>query len=226
MAEVKKLGTVTIGQAPRPDVTPILERHLGDRVELLQVGVLDGMTKQEIAASLSPDPEHYVLTSRLASGDAVVMAREKIAPVLQQKIDWLEELGCRQILVLCTGVFDGLTTKNARLLEPDELLAPIVAAMVRGMRFGVLVPLAEQQEALAEKWRHRGLDPFIAAASPYDFREKQALAACAQLKDQADIVLLDCMGYTEAMRAFVARHTGLPVILSNALMAKVISEMI
>ncbi|MCZ8514427.1 AroM family protein [Paenibacillus filicis] len=34
------------------------------------------------------------------------------------------------------------------------------------------------------------------------------------------------MGYTESMRAFVAAHTGLPVILTNALMAKIVSEII
>jgi protein AroM len=220
------LGTVTIGQAPRPDVSPILEKHLADKVRLVQVGVLDGMTKEQIAESFHPGPHDYVLTSRLANDESVVIAREKIAPVLQHKIDRLEEQGCKQIVVLCTGVFDGLKTNNALLLEPDELLAPIVAAMVRHRKFGVLVPLAEQKTSLADKWTKHGLHPYIAAGSPYQYDERQIMNACAELKENSDIVLLDCMGYTESMRSFVADHTGLPVILSNALMAKIISEMI
>ncbi|PYI56226.1 AroM family protein [Paenibacillus flagellatus] len=223
---MRTLGTVTIGQAPRPDVGPILEKHLAAKAELVQVGVLDGMTKEQVYASFRPEPGDYVLTSRLADGDSVVMAREKIAPVLQRKIDGLEERGCRHILVLCTGVFEGLSTKRAELLEPDELLAPIVAAMVGRKRFGVIVPLAEQAESLTAKWSKHGLKPVVAAASPYRYSESEMAAACARLKDETDIVLLDCMGYTEPMRAFVAEKTGLPVILSNALMAKVVSEMI
>ena len=223
---MNKLGTVTIGQAPRSDVSPILEEHLGGKAELVQVGVLDGLTKEQIGERFSPEAGDYVLTSRLTSGDSVVMAREKIAPVLQQKIAQLEEQGCRQILVLCTGVFEGLKADRAELLEPDELLAPIVAAMVGSKRFGVIVPLAEQTELLAQKWAKHGLRPTLAAASPYRYREDEMKAACEKLKVSCDIVLLDCMGYTETMRAFAAEHTGLPVILSNALMAKVVSEMI
>ncbi|PQP87913.1 AroM family protein, partial [Paenibacillus sp. AR247] len=34
-----KLGVITIGQAPRKDVTPILEEHLPSRVDIVQAGV-------------------------------------------------------------------------------------------------------------------------------------------------------------------------------------------
>lgn len=39
---------ITIGQAPRNDVAPIIEKYLEGRAELVQVGVLDGMTKEFI----------------------------------------------------------------------------------------------------------------------------------------------------------------------------------
>jgi len=47
-----------------------------------------------------------------------------------------------------------------------------------------------------------------------------------ELKDQADLILLDCMGYTESARELVQQISGKPVILSNALMAKLVSEMV
>jgi protein AroM len=139
---LKKLGVVTIGQAPRRDVSPILEKYIGDNVEIKQVGVLDGMTKEYIERSLYPEKGDYVLTTRLLSEDSVVLSREKIAPILQQKVNDLEERGYRQILLLCTGVFPGLYTKKAFLIEPDHVIPPSVSALVRDRKFGLIVPLA------------------------------------------------------------------------------------
>ena len=36
------LGTVTIGQAPRTDLIPEIKQFLGDGVEILEAGALDG----------------------------------------------------------------------------------------------------------------------------------------------------------------------------------------
>src|SRR4051794_7942617 len=108
---MEKLGMITIGQAPRTDVAPIIEKYLDGRAELVQVGVLDGMTKEYIEQNLYPEADDYVLTSRLVTNESVVMSREKIKPILQEKIDHLEDIGIKQILLLCTGVFPGLKTK-------------------------------------------------------------------------------------------------------------------
>ena len=60
------------------------------------------------------------MTSKYRNGDAIKMSRNKITPVVQQKIDHLEEQGCGQILLLCTGVFYGLKTKKALFIEPEK----------------------------------------------------------------------------------------------------------
>jgi len=135
---MERLGMITIGQAPRKDVAPILERYLEGRAELVQVGVLDGFSKAHIEANLAPEPGDYVLTSRLATGESVVMSREKIQPILQRKIHELEERGIRQILLLCTGVFTGLKTNTAHLIEPDLILPPTVKAMAGGRASALL----------------------------------------------------------------------------------------
>lgn len=217
---------ITIGQAPRTDVAPIIERYLENRAELVQVGVLDGMTKEYVEEHLFPEADDYVLTSRLVTGESVVMSREKIQPILQRKIDELEEMGIKQILLLCTGVFPGLTTKASYLIEPDHIIPPAVKAMVGGRRFGVIVPLPEQKANLKPKYTPFGLDPVFAVASPYKNDPAGYEAAAIELKGKVDIILLDCMGYTEEARELAVKASGLPVILSNAIMAKLVSEMI
>lgn len=223
---MEKLGMITIGQAPRTDVAPIIEKYLDDRAELVQVGVLDGMTQSYIEQNLHPEAGDYVLTSRLTSGDSVVMSREKIQPILQTKIEQLEQSGIKQILLLCTGVFPGLRTTTSYLIEPDHIIPPTVRTMVGGRKFGVIVPLEEQKESLKPKYAPVGLDPIFAVASPYHNNEADFHQAASELKDKVEIILLDCMGYTEASRELIARASGLPVVLSNAIMAKLVSEMI
>ncbi|KAF9115474.1 AroM family protein [Paenibacillus cellulositrophicus] len=221
-----KLGVITIGQAPRKDVTPILEEHLPSGVDIVQAGVLDGMTKEEIDAKLKPEEGDHTLTSRLTTGQSVVMGRSKMQPLLQQKIYAMEEQGIRQILLLCTGVFPGLATQSSYLIEPDHIIPPAVKAMVGPRRLGVIVPLEEQKGSMNSKFELHGLHPAFAVASPYIVEEGNFEAAARALKDQTDLILLDCMGYTEEARRIVAEASGLPVILSNAIMAKIVSEMI
>lgn len=221
-----KLGAITIGQAPRKDVTPILEDHLPPRVELVQAGVLDGLTKEYINAHLRPDGEDYTLTSRLTDGSSVVMGRSKIQPLLQKKIYDMEIAGIPNILLLCTGVFPGLHARQSHMIEPDHIIPPVVRAMVRERRLGVIVPLEEQQASLKPKYELHGLYPEFAVASPYILDQNSFQAAADELKDKVDLILLDCMGYTEKARELVSGAAGLPVILSNAIMAKIVSEMI
>ena len=49
------LGTVTIGQAPRTDLIPEIKQFLGDGVEILEAGALDGLTLAEVQSS-TPTP--------------------------------------------------------------------------------------------------------------------------------------------------------------------------
>ncbi|WP_434630683.1 AroM family protein [Thermoanaerobacterium thermosaccharolyticum] len=223
---MKKLGMITIGQAPRTDVAPIIEKYLDNRAELIQCGVLDGLTKEYIKQNLYPEKGEYVLTTRLATGESVVISREKIQPILQDKIYLLEKEGIKQIVLLCTGEFPGLKTNESYLIEPDRILTPIVKVLVDNRRLGVIVPLEEQMEILKSKYYSYNLDPLIVAASPYKKDLMAFTEACQKIKDNVDIILLDCMGYTEEIRDLVSKMMGLPVILSNALMAKLVSEMI
>ena len=156
----------------------------------------------------------------------VIMSREKIQPILQEKINHLENIGIEQILLLCTGVFPELTTTTSYLIEPDRIIPPAVKALVGNRRLGVIVPLNEQKEALYPKFSPFGLEPFFAVVSPYHHNAGSYAEATAKLKNKVDIILLDCMGYTEETREAISKQIGLPVILSNAIMAKLTSEMI
>ncbi|WP_025715918.1 AroM family protein [Paenibacillus sp. 1-18] len=173
-------------------MAPIVERALEGRAELLQAGALDGLSLDYIQQHLAPSPGEYVLTSRLTTGESVVISREKILPLLQDKITRMEEQGVRTILLLCTGVFPGLHTRTAFLIEPDHVLPPVLKAMSSGRRLGLIGPLEEQKNNLKLKFSPYGLNPKFAAASPYSGSAEEFRQAALQFKDHADLIVLDC----------------------------------
>ena len=60
-----KIGAITIGQAPRTDVTADILRIFDDSLELVQAGGLDGLTKEEIA-EFAPGKEGMVHISKIS----------------------------------------------------------------------------------------------------------------------------------------------------------------
>ena len=99
---MKKIGAITVGQSPRTDLIPEMEPILGDTVEIIQMGGLDGLTREEIAA-FRPRPNDYVLVSRLADGTSVSFGESYVLPRMQECIHRLEDKGVSLILFLCTG---------------------------------------------------------------------------------------------------------------------------
>src|SRR5947208_12876962 len=98
MAE-RVLGTLTIGQAPRPDVIPIIDRHVPAAVRRIHRGVLDGMTRRDIDARYLPEPGEPVLVTRLQDGDEVILSRRRMRDGVREALDRLEADGCAAILL-------------------------------------------------------------------------------------------------------------------------------
>jgi protein AroM len=221
------LGTITIGQAPRPDITPILAQHLPGNVQCLHAGLLDGLTRAEIDRRHAPLAGQPTLITRLLDGSSVVVDKAQMLDLLLQKIAALEARGCDFILVLCTGAFDKLTVDRAWLIEPDHIVSPAVAALAGDRQIGVIVPLPSQMASEKHKWRALRHAPLCAAASPYADEVESLKRAAAELARQgARLLVLDCMGFVESHRAAAAEASGLPVILSNAIIARLTAELL
>jgi protein AroM len=220
------LGTLTIGQAPRPDVVPIIDRHVPASVRRIDRGVLDGLSRSEIAARYSPEGGEPALVTRLHDGGAVELSRRRMREGVQQALHALEAEGCDVILLLCTGTFDGLSCNKAWLVEPDHIIPALVAGLVERRQLGIIVPIAGQIESESGKWHALARKPIFAAASPYSNPPEAVAAAGAALKSRGvEAILLDCIGFTERHRAALA-GLDLPAILSNAVVAKAVGELL
>jgi protein AroM len=221
------LGTLTIGQAPRPDVVPIIDRHVSADIRRIHRGVLDGLSHAEIAARYRPAPGEAVLVTRLQDGSEIELSRHHMHDGVQGALAALEAEGCDAILLLCTGTFEGLACHKAWLIEPDHIIPGMVAGLVERRQLGVIVPIASQIGSESGKWRALPHPPIFAAASPYSDNTQDAVRdAGKQLKAQgAAALLLDCIGFTERHRQALL-PLDLPVILSNAVAAKAVGELL
>jgi protein AroM len=221
------LGTLTIGQAPRADITPILNAALPAGARTLHAGVLDGLSPDEIQARYSPRQGEPMLVTRLLDGSSMRLDKEAIRETLIVRLRELENQGCTVILILCTGEFHGLGSSRAWLVEPDHIVPPAVAAIAGRRQVGILVPLPEQVQSEAGKFSALVKMPICAAASPYEAGMEHVQKAAISLRDRgAEVLLMDCMGFVEAHRNAAREASGLPVLLSNALMAKLTAELL
>lgn len=217
------LGLVTIGQSPRDDIMPQMLPLLPAGLDIRQVGALDGLTHEQIA-ELAPDPQDYILHTRLRDGSALTVGRKRIKSLLQYCLKRLEEEGANPIVLLCTGEFPELRS-DALLIEPDRLLVSVVSGL-RPRRAGVLVPLPSQIGVAAEKWRVLEAEVVFVAASPYG-EQAELVRAVEDLEGHLlDLVVMDCMGYTLTHRRVVMQATGRPVILASRVVARIVGELV
>ncbi|MEH7248094.1 AroM family protein [Neobacillus niacini] len=216
----KKIGLVTIGQSPRVDMTPEMEPFLDEGCVFVEAGALDDLLPKEIE-ELAPSAGGITYVSRLRSGSYAKLEKSKLLPLVQEKITKLEEEVSSTILV-CTGSFPTLIHTKP-LLFPDKILSGMVKSVIGNGKLGILVPLQEQEESLTEKW---GDVPLVAeSANPYQ-HDADLVTPALKLKDSgAEIIVLDCMGYTESHKNIVKKTTGLPVILSRSVVARVAAEL-
>lgn len=221
---VTSVGFVTVGQAPRDDVTPDVVSYLPADIDVVEVGALDGLASvAEIESALGARPGEPVFVTRLRDGSSVTVDRSAVHERVDEVISTLAD-EVKLVCLLCTGHFPPLDT-DVTVLEPSALLD----AWVRGVTeaddvVGVIVPEEEQLAQTREKWAdQRRL--VTTAGSPYgDYVEVEA--AAAELGTQPDVVVMDCIGYTPQMKESVRSETGAPVLLARSVLGKTAAELV
>lgn len=219
---MKKIGAITVGQSPRTDLIPEMQPVLGDSVEMIQTGALDGLSKDEIAKFV-PRPGESVLVSRLRDGSSVAFGEAYILPRLQRCVEALEKQGVSLILFLCTGEFPAEFKSSVPLIFPDHILKGLVPALCRNT-LTVIVPSEAQKSQMPGKWGSCCQSLHVIAVSPYDGPEA-VLSAAQKIPADTDMILLDCIGYTVEMKERIHALTGKPVLLPRTLVARVIREL-
>lgn len=222
---MQTLGLVTIGQAPRDDLVPELVPLL-PACHIVQHGALDGMSAAEIGR-YAPGPGEEEFVSRLTDGSSVVIGHDQTVPLVERAVGRAEDDGADVVLVVCSGSFPAMAHRRP-LLFTESLAHHALAALADAGRIGVVRPLPSQLTDGMAAWERTLGRPVAAAsaASPYTASLDEIAAAAAELADRCDVIVLDCIGYDERMRAAAATASGRPVLLVRSLAARLVGELL
>jgi protein AroM len=217
----KRAAFVTIGQTPRADLVPEMVSWIGDAIDVVEYGALDGMSRQAIG-EIGPTTGDRHLVTRLGDGSEVVVAMGWMRERLQELLTRLADEDFLVVVLLCTGHFGGLQASGL-FLEAQAIVDHATAAFAESARsIGVMVPLFEQMAEFHFQPRH-DQTLRLSHASPYT--EGRMVQAAQELAD-ADLIVMHCIGYTEAMRRTVADTSGRPTLLARRLVATAVAQLV
>lgn len=222
---MRTVAGITVGQAPRVDMTDDLRAHLAPGLELVEYGALDALTLEEVESELAPRPGEEVLVSRMRDGRQATFSGTRVVPLVQQRIDDAEAAGVDAIILLCTGSFPHLRHR-APLVYPQPLFYSVARSLADGQRIAVMVPDPAQLEQARTWWGDAGLDIEVVQASPYGDIGDIARAARSLRGSGCAFLCLDCMGFSTEMRTVARRESGLDVLLPRTLVAATVSELL
>jgi len=208
-----RVGTITIGQSPRPDITVDLAELLPSPTEILERGLLDELSSREIEA-LAPTGSDFPLVTRLREGHSVVVAKEKLVPLLETSIRALESRS-EAILLLCSGQFPEMPSQ-VPLLYPSRLLEHFVRALAPRSAT-VLVPHPGQVAPARGHWGRIVGEVEAIVANPYSWE-------CPALRSR--LTIMDCLGYSLAMKEEVRRKSGGRAVLVRSVAAAALRELL
>ncbi len=225
------IAVVTIGQAPRSDITPEFRGALGEGVDLVEAGALDHLSPSEIAA-LAPQEGDDLLVSRLRDGAEVQLAEHHVIDLVQRRVTEITQRHDAQdqsldlVVLLCTGSFPKLRS-SVPLIFPDRLLCNVAQAVAPGGRIACIAPSPDQRGLTERKWADVAGELIFAAVSPYSAGHDECVAVARDVAAaEPDLIVLDCLGFGMAMKQLIRSVTRAPVLLPRTLAARIAAELV
>jgi len=216
----KRAAFITIGQSPRPDIMSEMRPWWdGLSLDIDEHGVLDGLTPAEIER-LAPGDDDVPLVSRLHDGTEVLLGAHSVHHRVEEIVRKLD--GIDVVVLLCTGQFHGLTSRGILVAAGPVVDHGLAAIAESAPSIGVLLPNEGQKASF--RCEPAGNRRFLLShASPYSGDRWET---AARELEEADLIVMHCMGYTEPMRLKLAEKTGRPVLLARRMVAAAVAQVL
>lgn len=224
---MKKIGAITIGQSPRPDVFDDVKRILGCGIEIIEAGALDGLSEEELR-EVEPRNGEGQLVTKLRDGTTYIGSERGIYAHMQEQIDQLQEQGVELIAVGCCGNFPEWLHADVPLVFPRHILDALVPAVSSKKRIAVISNLT-LKEQWKEIWRNTAIEKaYVMEANPYGEESWSDLQACVENIKTLDVdtIVMDCIAFTDAAKQWVREQTGLSVFCSRTTLAHTLAEIL
>ena len=112
------------------------------------------------------------------------------------------------------------------MIYPAKILNGLAKALSRNANIIVITPDEEQVQQAYDQWGPIMKKVTPIPANPYKVLVELRKAAELAKDIEADLIVMDCIGYTREARKIVATVSEKPVLLCRTTMARVVREMI
>ncbi len=216
-----KVGLLTIGQSPREDVVPEMNPFFLPQIQILEKGLLDNLSPEEIRR-LKPETGETPLVTRLKKGGSVQLSEKKISSLLPEAINSMKKkMKVSVVGVLSTHDFQK-TESLPSVIFPFNSLKFLITRIIDVKCLGVVVPLESQIDAAKKKWKKDKV--IVEAKSPYARGKSWEEIAQYFSQKKAEIVILDCIGYKIKDKRALQRLLSVPVLLPRVVLAFAIDQ--
>lgn len=217
MQLTRRVGLISMGKSNRKNLKEDIGDILEPKFEIVGVGILDGYSFEEIREKFWPKDEESFIVSTIENEQMVKISESNAFKLINQKIQALEDDKIMCNMVICTGNFPEFNNEGI-LLIPERIIYSLLKAM-NIKNLGIIVPEEEQIKDSLKQYAE--FNPLIVAANPYGPIE-EVRKACSNFSKDTEIILLDCMGFTQKLKKIVEDETGLNVMLPRTLISGVL----
>ncbi len=205
---MKRIGIVTMNLGDRESLSDVIQR-LGDDIEVHVAGIIDpaNWTRYKRGGSQCVGQESFIVSKIQDCTIAIPLA--EATRLVKNKIRELEVKGIRNVLVFCTGNFELAGSQGFVVLPKD-----VITGLLKGLdvkKLGAIVPDEKQVDDCREQYRE--FETSIRVFSPYGSEADLRVVAGQFGSDGVDLVLMDCMGYTQDMGQLVREVSGKKVVV-------------
>lgn len=213
-----RIGTLTIGQAPRNDLLPLMPQYASSRVTFYHKGALDGLTHAAITRHFGARGD-TLLTTRCLDGSCVRVSHSAIEEALKTKLRELEALRCKIIFLFSNASFRRLQPRYARLIQPKDVLPHWAYQTLGQQKVGILATAPAAPQSTFIQGRHAPLNATFSYANPYFDSHETFLTQAQRLVDAgAQAIFLDGLGYLYQHRRWCLEVAHCPIYTSVALL--------
>lgn len=208
MMEIKKIGALTIGQSPRPDLVAPLVKLLPKNCQILEAGALDDLAAADMPVS---DHKSYPLVTRLRDNTQVMVPERFLAPRLQKALQFLEKEGVMATLLLCAGTFPDLSG-HWPLLKPFQLGHQLLLNL--GIQnIGLITPVKEQEVPISQRWAAAGFKASVWTAdlNQQDMQFREHLQMQIKMHD-LQAIILDYVGHPPRVVKDLQGLSPIPIV--------------
>ena len=203
ISDVKPLLVLLeIGQSPQPEMEAEFRHFLGRNCDILTLGALDHLDKNEIARHPPISGDDTLYTTLPPDNSPVLISKQLVIDGFRRRMDELKDIEAPVKILCCTGGFPEIETSNI-LMASDIITGAVRDKVPAGSRLGVFIPDKDQVPEAIEQWGQEGYEVSVVPLSPEASDDAIEAAAHCMRDLSPDAILYDCMGYSHKLQTKV-----------------------